>query len=188
MISAIQIASACQCSLPRAENWAGVLNEAMGIFAIDTPERVAAFLAQIAHESGRLAHVRELWGPTPAQLRYEGRLDLGNTEKGDGFRYRGRGLIQTTGRANYRATSKGLAEFVSKCPDFEASPELLEAPRWAALSAAWFWHSRSLNALADAGDFMRLTRRINGGTNGYADRLSLWDAAKGALSESTRTA
>lgn len=181
MITAAQLASACQCTLPRAENWSGVLGQAMAIFAIDSPARQAAFLAQIAHESGRLAYVEELWGPTPAQLRYEGRKDLGNVQKGDGYRYRGRGLIQITGRANYRECADRLAEYVTGCPDFEAEPELLRAPRWAALSAAWFWHSRNLNVLADVGDFMRVTRRINGGTNGLADRMALWDGAKDVL-------
>lgn len=153
----------------------------MGIFAIDSPQRIAAFLAQIAHESGRLVYVRELWGPTPAQLRYEGRADLGNTQTGDGFRYRGRGLIQTTGRANYAATRDGLVQFVPLVPDFEATPEMLEAPKWAALSAGWFWYAHGLNDLADGDQFMTITRRINGGTNGYADRVALWDGAKAVL-------
>lgn len=153
----------------------------MGIFAIDSPQRIAAFLAQIAHESGRLVYVRELWGPTPAQLRYEGRADLGNTQTGDGFRYRGRGLIQTTGRANYAATRDGLVHFVPLVPDFEATPEMLEAPKWAALSAGWFWYAHGLNDLADGDQFMTITRRINGGTNGYADRVALWDGAKAVL-------
>lgn len=181
MISAAQIASACGCSLPRAENWREPLNAAMGVFAIDSADRQAAFLAQIAHESGRLQYVREIWGPTPAQLRYEGRADLGNVLKGDGFRYRGRGLIQTTGRDNYRATREGLRKFMPDVPDFEAAPEALEAPKWASYSAGWYWSEHGLNALADAGDYMRITRRINGGTNGYDDRLALWDGAKKAL-------
>lgn len=180
-VTPAQLAHAMGCSLPRATNWAPVLSEAMAVFAIDTPARQAAFLAQIGHESGRLAYVREIWGPTPAQLRYEGRADLGNVRPGDGFRYRGRGLIQTTGRFNYCATRDGLREYVPAVPDFEADPEKLEAPRWAALSAGWYWHSRQLNALADAGSFIRLTRAINGGTNGMDDRLALWDQAKTAL-------
>jgi putative chitinase len=125
--------------------------------------------------------VREIWGPTPAQTRYEGRRDLGNVHPGDGYRYRGRGLIQTTGRANYAATTLGLRKVAPDAPDFELKPEALEAPRWAALSAAWFWASKGLNELADAGDYMRITRRINGGTNGYEDRLALWEQAKAAL-------
>jgi len=169
------------CSAQRADIWAPFLTEAMGMFAIDTPARQAAFLAQIAHESGQLAHVREIWGPLPSQLRYEGRADLGNTQKGDGLRYRGRGLIQTTGRANYRSTYDGLRKLVPNVPDFEMEPEKLEHPRWAALSAGWYWSARGLNALADAGDFDRITRRINGGINGLQDRLLLWASAKTAV-------
>ena len=102
-------------------------------------------------------------------------MDLGNTIKGDGFRYRGRGLLQTTGRANYRSLSRRLGV------DFEASPELLAEYKWAALSAADYWDSRKLNALADAGDFERITRKINGGLNGQADRLKLWAMCKQAV-------
>lgn len=181
IVTPAQIAAACDCTLMRATNWAEPLNAAMAIFAIDTPVRSAAFLAQIAHESGRLAHVRELWGPTPTQLRYEGRADLGNTQPGDGFRYRGRGLIQVTGRANYASARDGLAQFVTGVPDFEAQPEALEIPRWAALSSAHFWHRIGGNAIAESGDFTRLTRRINGGTNGLADRVALHEGARRAL-------
>lgn len=119
--------------------------------------------------------MREIWGPTPAQLRYEGREDLGNTEPGDGRRYLGRGLIQITGRANYAAASEAL------CEDFVSCPGLLESYRWASLSAAWFWESRGLNALADAGDFDAITRRINGGQTGRADRLALHDTAQSLI-------
>lgn len=181
MLNAAQIARACSCSLQRATNWHPALTDAMAVFAIDSPERIAAFLAQIAHESGRLAYVREIWGPTPAQLRYEGRRDLGNVQAGDGYRYRGRGLIQVTGRANYVGARDGLGAFMHSVPDFEAKPEALEIPRWAAMSAGHYWHSRRLNALADAGDFVALTRRINGGTNGMDDRSTLWAGARAAV-------
>ena len=139
---------------------------------------MAKWLAQIAHESGRLVHVRELWGPTPAQRRYEGRVDLGNVRPGDGYRYRGHGLIQVTGRANHAAATVGIRSRVPGAPDFEAQPEALEIPRWAAHSAGWFWQSRGLNQVES---FERITRRINGGLNGYDDRLKLWDGAKRAL-------
>lgn len=181
MITAKQLAQACACPLPRAQRWLGPVTETMALFAINTPARIAAFLAQVAHESGRLAYTRELWGPTTVQARYEGRADLGNVQTGDGHRYRGRGLIQTTGRANYAQTRNGLREFVPQAPDFEAAPELLEIPRWAALSAGWYWHSRGCNGLADSAQFTRLTRRINGGINGISDRLALWASAKVAL-------
>ena len=135
----------------------------------------------MGHESGRLVYVREIWGPTAAQLRYEGRRDLGNVEPGDGKRFLGRGLIQVTGRDNYKAATRALRAVESRAPDFEQDPVALEQPPWAALSAAWFWHSRGLNALADRGDFLGITKKINGGTNGLDDRLALWAAAKKVL-------
>lgn len=147
----------------------------MSAFDINTPKRQAAFLAQVGHESGGLHWLRELWGPTPAQIRYEGRADLGNTQPGDGFKYRGRGLIQITGRANYSEAGKALG---LPLIDF---PVLLENPEFAAKSAAWFWKSRGLNELADIDKFERITRRINGGLNGQAERLALYQKAQEAI-------
>ena len=115
--------------------------------------------------------MKEIWGPTKAQARYEGRADLGNTVAGDGSKYRGRGLIQITGRANYKACGEALAL------DLINYPELLEKPQHACMSAAWFWASRGLNTLADAGQFDTITRRINGGQNGAADRQALYAKA-----------
>jgi putative chitinase len=159
----------------RATTWADPLSAAMALYSIDTPVRQAAFLAQVGHESGRLVYVHELWGPTAQQKGYEGRADLGNIAVGDGFKYRGRGLIQVTGRANY--TTAAVALNLSLVDH----PELLEDPDNAALSAAWFWNAHNLNDLADAGAFETITRRINGGLNGLADRLVLWGSAKAAL-------
>lgn len=147
------------------------LNTAMEEFEINTPEREAAFLAQVAHESGGFIYVREI----ASGAAYEGRSDLGNTEPGDGERFRGRGLIQITGRANYRDCGAALGV------DLLGSPELLETPQLATRSAAWFWSSRGLNALADNGEFKTITRRINGGLNGYGDRLVYWERAKETL-------
>ncbi len=170
------------CNAARAAAWLPHIAEGCRLFGIDTSAmRLAAYLAQIGHESGRLVYVREIWGPTPAQQRYEGRADLGNTQPGDGRRYLGRGLIQITGRANYAAVRDGLSGMWSDVPDFEGQPALLESPRWAAVSSAWYWYSRGLNTLADAGDFLRITRRINGGTNGLADRQALYARARQAL-------
>lgn len=180
-LEAHQIAQACGCALPRAENWRVPLNEALEAFRIDEPAHVAAFLAQVGHESGRLAYVREIWGPTLAQRRYEWRVDLGNTHEGDGYRYMGRGLIQVTGRANYQTVRDGMRMHLQDVPDFEAEPQKLEAPRWAALSAAYFWTWKRLGQLVDAGDFVGVTRRINGGTNGLSERQALWASAKAAL-------
>ncbi|MGP5480888.1 glycoside hydrolase family 19 protein [Pseudomonas helleri] len=158
--------------LPNAGPVAGVfvpvLNAAMGHYQIVGAKRVAAFIAQIGHESGQLKYVKEIWGPTAAQARYEGRKDLGNTVAGDGSKYRGRGLIQITGRANYMACGEGLGL------DLIKQPELLEKPQHACMSAAWFWATKGLSTLADAGQFDKITQRINGGQNGAADRQALY--------------
>ena len=161
--------------LPNAGQVAGffvpVLNTAMNRYQIVGTKRVAAFIAQIGHESGQLKYVKEIWGPTAAQAKYEGRKDLGNTVAGDGSKYRGRGLIQITGRANYMACGEGLGL------DLIKQPELLEKPQHACMSAAWFWATRGLNTLADAGQFDKITQRINGGQNGAADRQALYARA-----------
>lgn len=161
--------------LPNAGPVAGVfvpvLSTAMNRYQIVGVKRVAAFIAQIGHESGHLKYVKEIWGPTAAQAKYEGRKDLGNTVAGDGSKYRGRGLIQITGRANYTACSEGLGLDLIKCP------ELLEKPQHACMSAAWFWAIKGLNTLADADQFDKITRRINGGQNGAADRQALYALA-----------
>lgn len=177
------LAQAAGCTPMRAELFAGHLAEACSAYHISaTPERLAAFLAQIGHESASLRYVAEVWGPTTAQQRYEGRKDLGNTQSGDGSRYRGRGLIQTTGRANYAALRDRLRRRIGPdVPDFEAEPEQLEHLRWAVWSAADYWDWRGLNALADAGHFEQITRRINGGLNGQPDRLARWKRAREAL-------
>ena len=161
--------------LPNAGPVAGafvpVLNAAMVHYQIIGPKRVAAFIAQIGHESGQLNYVKEIWGPTVAQAKYEGRKDLGNTVAGDGSKYRGRGLIQITGRANYIACGEGLGL------DLVKQPELLENPQHACMSAAWFWATKGLNTLAEADQFDKITRRINGGQNGAADRQALYARA-----------
>lgn len=161
--------------LPNAGRNAGVfvpvLNTAMGKYGIVTRLRIAAFIAQVGHESGQLRYVREIWGPTAQQLTYEGRADLGNTIKGDGSKYRGRGLIQVTGRGNYAACGEALGLALIN------QPELLEQPQYAAMSAAWFWSTRGLNTLADQGQFVKITRRINGGLTGQDDRQALYDKA-----------
>ncbi|NNB12054.1 glycoside hydrolase family 19 protein [Pseudomonas fragi] len=156
---------------PVAGVFVPVLNAAMGHYQIIGPKRVAAFIAQIGHESGQLKYVKEIWGPTAAQARYEGRKDLGNTVAGDGSKYRGRGLIQITGRANYMACGEGLGL------DLIKQPELLEKPQHACMSAAWFWATKGLSTLADAGQFDKITQRINGGQNGAADRQALYARA-----------
>ena len=162
----------------RAEIFLDPLNRAMSEFGIDTPMRQAAFLAQVAHESGSLLYVRELASGAAYDT---GRLAerLGNTpeDDGDGERYRGRGLIQVTGTDNYRACSLALFGDGQHLLDH---PELLEQPELAARSAGWFWQSNGLN---DEADFRRITRRINGGYNGMDDRLAYFARAKKVLVE-----
>ena len=155
----------------RLAKWVEPLNAAMDEWKIETPLQQAAFLAQCAHESGQFYYVREI----ASGEAYEGRKDLGNTEPGDGVRYKGRGLLQCTGRANYAACAAALGL------DLLAEPHLLEAPENAARSAAWFWWSRKLNGLADADNFRAITLKINGGLNGFKDRLAYYERAKEAL-------
>ena len=174
-MTADELARATGSQPRRAAEFLPHIDAAMAEFGIDTPARAAMFLAQIGHESGGLRWLTEIWGPTEAQRRYEGRIDLGNTEPGDGFRFRGRGLIQITGRANYRAAGEALGA------NFIGWPERLAMAPDATRSAAWFWRARGLNELADAGNFERITRRINGGLNGYADRLARLETAREAL-------
>lgn len=142
---------------------------------LDTVPRFANFIGQAAHESGNFRYLREIWGPTPTQVRYEGRGDLGNTEAGDGKRYLGRGIFQITGRANYRDMAMRTGQ------PLVDHPEMVETPDLAVLTACIYWQSRKLNLLADAGQEDEITRRINGGTNGIADRRTLVGRVKGLL-------
>lgn len=171
--------------MPDARAQAGVfisaLNAAMLRHRIDTPKRMAAFLAQVGHESGQLRYLRELGNEQYLSKYDTGTLAvrLGNSPEadGDGQRYRGRGLIQITGHDNYLRCSLGL--FGDE--RLLALPELLEQPQWAAESAAWFWEHNGLNELADRDQFNSITRRINGGLNGLQDRLQLWARAREVL-------
>lgn len=155
----------------KATQYAPLLDSAMREFDIRTLARQASFLSQVGHESGQLRYVREL----ASGAAYEGRKDLGNIQPGDGVRFRGRGLIQVTGRANYTAAMMALDI------DCVEHPELLEIPVNACRSAGWFWKTHGLNELADTGDQVKVTRRINGGINGLADRLALFEIAKRVL-------
>ena len=190
--------------LPQARQVAGffvpVLNAAMARFKINSPVRMAAFIAQVGHESGQLTRMVEnlnysaerlqaVWpnrfdaalavqvARKPEQIAniaYGGRM--GNTLPGDGWKYRGRGLIQLTGASNYRAAGAALGL------DLVNHPELVEQPETAALVAGWFWQSNGLNELADSGQFAKITRTINGGLTGQADRVALRDLAAKVLS------
>jgi len=143
------------------------LIDTMAKYQINTPKRQAAFLAQLAHESGSLKYSKEI----ASGQAYEGRKGLGNTEPGDGVRFKGRGLIQLTGRANYQLASNDFGV------DFISHPELIETPLYATMIAGWFWNKHRLNALADTQQLSAITRKINGGMNGYADRLKHYERA-----------
>lgn len=169
----------------RAAAWAGPVAAAAAYAELTTVARLAPWLGQVGHETLRLRYTAELWGPTAQQLRYEPVTTLsrrlGNNQPGDGRRFAGHGLIQTTGRHNHaRVRDRLRARLGPEVPDFEANPLQLCTPGWAALSAADYWVDRRLNELADAGDHVALTRRINGGTNGLADRLALTAQARAA--------
>jgi predicted chitinase len=156
------------------------LNAAMRASGIGTTLlRTAAFVAQLAHESGEFRWMEEIWGPTPAQLRYEPPNDLaqrlGNTEPGDGKRFKGRGPIQITGRFNYAKFGAQLGL------DLIADPAQAAAPEVAFATAGLFWQSNGLNELADARQFVAITRCINGGTNGLAERQRYYERAKAVL-------
>ena len=170
-VTLVQLLAIMPLARPRAEAFLAPLNAAMAEFGITTPARQASFLSQVGHESGQLRYVREL----ASGQAYERRADLGNTQRGDGVRFRGRGLLQVTGRANYAACGKALSL------DLLAQPELLEQTVNACRSAGWFWQTRGLNALADTGDQERVTRRINGGVNGLVERLALFAVAQRVL-------
>jgi putative chitinase len=144
---------------------------------VNEPAVKAQFLAQVMHESGGLRYVREVWGPTAAQSRYEGRKDLGNTHPGDGKRFMGRDVLQVTGRANYRALTAWVRKTFGDGPDFEAEPEALESPEWLGIGAIWYFLAarKSLIMYCRDGNIEMVTRQVNGGLNGYADRLKWYD-------------
>jgi putative chitinase len=141
-------------------------------YGINTELRESHFWAQAAHETGGFRYMFEIWGPTDVQKRYEGRKDLGNTEDGDGFKYRGRGIFQLTGRANYKSMGEKLGIDLLGHPDKAAEPET------ALRIACEYWKSHKLNALADCDDVVGITKKINGGLNGIADRRSCLATAK----------
>jgi len=162
------------------------LQSALTEFAVNAPRREAAFLAQVAHESGEFRWMEEIWGPTAAQKKYEPPSDtatkLGNTQPGDGKRFKGRGPIQITGRANYAKYGGRLGINLINNPEKAATPEV------GFRVAGLFWQRNGLNELADREMFETITRRINGGLNGYADRLKYYARAKQVLGVGTTRA
>lgn len=139
---------------------------------LDRPHRLSHYLAQVMHESEGFVRDKEVWGPTAAQKRYEGRTDLGNTQPGDGKRFAGRGPIQVTGRSNYRQFTAWCRSLDMDAPNFEALPELVNSDPWEGVSPIWYWMTRDLGTQADdpACNIEVITRRINGGINGLSDR------------------
>lgn len=133
---------------------------------ITTPHRICHFMAQLAHESDGLRVTVEY----ATGAAYEGRSNIGNTQPGDGKRYKGRGLIQCTGRANYAAFNKWAQQRYPDAPDFIDKPEEVAEFPWAFVSAVWYWEKTGLNRYADRNDIRTVTKRINGGFNGLADR------------------
>ncbi len=142
-------------------------------FGLDRPHRLAQFIAQLMHESADFRYDREIWGPTPAQKRYDTRTDIGNTAAldGDGHLYMGRTGIQITGAANYREFRDWCRKMEPNAPDFVAKPDIVNTDPWEGLGPLWYWDTRKLNRYADTGNVEMITRVINGGLNGYADRL-----------------
>lgn len=181
-----------------ATKYADALDETMSVYSINTDRRKAMFIAQILHESGLLSRVVEnlnysgerlhvvfpKYFPTLASANayakqpekianrvYANRIGNGDEASGDGYRFRGRGAIQLTGRANYNACGGQVGH------DLLKDPSWLETPEGALKSAAWFWTKNGLNTLADSGDIVAVTKRINGGTNGLNDRRALYSKA-----------
>ena len=188
----------CIGNNPYLEHWAEALNKILPDYDITTPQRVAAFVAQSAHESGGFTALHENLNYRAVTLRkvfpkyfptdemaaqyaqqperianrvYGGRMGNGPEESGDGFRYCGRGLIQLTGKSNYQAFADSVQMPVEEVPAFLATFE------GAIQSACWFWESNNLNQYADSGDILTMTKRINGGTIGLADRQAHYNHA-----------
>ncbi len=148
---------------PRSGSEQSLLNAAKAA-GISDPTELAQFMAQMAHESGNFRYLQEIWGPTAAQARYEGRKDLGNVQRGDGYRFRGRGYVQLTGRANYRSFGSMIGV------DLENNPDIASQPDIAARLAVAYWKTRVKSKVRDFENTRLVTRLINGGFNGLADR------------------
>jgi predicted chitinase len=161
------------CAAAKRANYLPFIEQAMREFQITSYLREAAFLAQLAHESGELRYMEEI----ASGAAYEGRKDLGNTQPGDGKRYKGRGPIQLTGRANYQKYG-GLLNL-----DLVNNPMMAATPQVGFRIAGQFWQLNGLNPLADQQNFKEITKRINGGYNGLVDRTMYYDRAKRVLNK-----
>jgi putative chitinase len=200
--------AATGCGVVRAQLWLASINETLQVFAIDTGPRVAAFLATVAHETGSLRLLSETWGPTVQQARYERSFkaawppteqdrtnalaySLGNVNAGDGYLYRGRAILENTGRANYAHRRNRLRLRMGMVvPDFEANPDTLLVPRWGALASGDYWDEHGINAVADVGDFDAVSDLVNrghktprvGDSIGWPDRLKRFQMAQRVFS------
>lgn len=188
-----ELSQALKLTPAKAEEWIDAINETFDRFDISTPERQACFLGQCAHESAGFTALKEnlnysaegltkVWPKrfpsldaaqpyhrNPEKIAnkvYADRMGNGNEASGEGFKYRGRGLIQLTGKDNYKACGEALGA------DLLNDPDQVSSPKYAALSAGWFWDKNKLNQFADANDMTTLTKRINGGTHGLDDRIA----------------
>lgn len=206
-LNAAALSKATGAPLATAEKFLPFIQGTCKAYGITTPKTLAGFLSQIGHESGGMQTLEESlnysvdgllstfrrhriseadarrYGRAPGRPANQqaiancvyggawGRENLGNMQAGDGWRYRGRGLKQLTGLFNYRACSDALME------DFVSQPDRLLMPVNAALSAGWFWHKNNLNAIAERGDVVKMTRIINGGENGLKERTALFNEA-----------
>jgi len=190
---------ACIGNNPYLDQWTDALNKILPDYGIDTPQRVAAFVAQAAHESGNFTALHENLNYRAVTLRkvfpkyfptdematqyaqqpekianrvYANRMGNGPEESGDGFRYCGRGLIQLTGQQNYQNFADSIETPLEQIPDF------LQTFEGAVQSACWFWENNNLNQYADTDDILTMTKRINGGTIGLEDRKKHYEHAK----------
>jgi putative chitinase len=188
----------CIGNNPYLDYWVHALNEILPEYEIDTPQRVAAFIAQTAHESGNYVFLKENLNYKAASLRkvfpkyfpddaiaaryanrgemianrvYANRMGNGDEASGDGYRYCGRGLIQLTGKSNYQSFAESIETAVEEVSDYLGTFE------GAVQSACWFWETNNLNQWADRGDILTLTKRINGGTIGLEDRIKHYNHA-----------
>lgn len=194
-ITAIQLKAGISCTDQRAQLWVPSINQTFQVFeqVFRNKTDVAMFLANVAHETGALTYMSEIWGPTAAQIQYEPitakSKALGNTLPGDGKRFRGHGPFQITGRYNHARARDGLRNYISAVPDFEVEPELLGTPPWGMLSAGLFVVEHGLQAAANANDFDWYCDLINkgrhtpaiGDTNGYPERLHYYTMLQGVL-------
>jgi putative chitinase len=173
-LSPEQISLCTYATNATATKYADCLNAAMDKYEINTPLRQAHFLSQLGHESESLIYTEELGGEDYFR-KYDKRADLGNTHAGDGFRYKGRGFIQITGRYNYVSYGNSIQI------DFESNPELLAQIPYCADSSGWYWNMKNLNIFADQNKTIEITRRINGGQTGLNDRLNRLRVCKKVL-------